>query len=398
MSYDFTTIIERRGTNCIKYDAALRRKGRDDLLPLWVADMDLALPEEILAPIHDAVAHGIFGYTFAGEDCLRSITSWFSRRHNWEIDPNSITLTPGVVVAIGAALQAFTSEGDGVLIQEPVYYPFAQLIKANNRTLVNNELIYSEGRYSIDFEDFEKQIIQNQVKLFILCSPHNPIGRVWSADELKRMGEICLRHNVFVIADEIHSDFTYPNHKHQVFANLSPEFATHTMTCNAPSKTFNLAGLQAAFTVITDPEKRLRYQKVFQKLGYDAPGVLSLVGLKAVYERGEGWLDALKIHLQENLSFFREYLREHIPQAKLIEPEGTYLVWVDFFGLGLDDEELEKFIVEKARLWLDGGEMFSTLGRSGQFQRFNIACPRETLQQALEQLKSAVDTLKEGGE
>lgn len=393
MTYDFTKIIERRGTDCIKYDAALRRKGRDDLLPLWVADMDLALPEEILAPIHDAVAHGIFGYTFAGDACLSALTSWFAQRHGWIIDPNSITLTPGVVVAIGAALQAFTAEGDGVLIQEPVYYPFAQLIRANNRKLINNELIYSKGKYSIDFEDFEYQIIENKVKLFILCSPHNPIGRVWSIEELSRMGEICLRHNVFIVADEIHSDFTYPGHRHQVFAELSSDFAAQTMTCNAPSKTFNLAGLQAAFCIITDSARRLRYQRVFQKLGYDAPGVLSLVGLKAVYERGEGWLDALKVHLQENLSLFREYTREHIPQAKLVEPEGTYLVWVDFSELGLSDQELEEFIVDKARLWLDGGEMFSTHGRSGQFQRFNIACPRETLQKALVQLKTAVDEL-----
>lgn len=395
MTYDFTTVVNRYGTNSIKYDAALSRKGRDDLLPLWVADMDFVLPGEILSPIHDAVAHGIFGYTFAGDESLSAVTSWFKRRHDWEIDPRTITFTPGVVFAIGAALQAFTNEGDGVLIQEPVYYPFAQLIKANNRKLINNELVYEDGKYRIDFEDFERQILENQVKLFILCSPHNPIGRIWTRDELTQMGEICLRHNVFVVADEIHSDFSYPGHKHEVFASLSPDFAANSITCNAPSKTFNLAGLQAAFTVISNPEKLQRYRQVFEKLGYGAPGVLSLTGLTAAYLGGEPWLEALKLELQNNLNFFREYLNEHITQAKLVEPEGTYLVWVDFSGLGLGDEELEDFIVDKAKLWLDGGEMFSTQGKSGQFQRFNIACPRTTLEQALDQLKSAVDALDE---
>lgn len=392
MPYDFTHSPSRKGTNCLKYDAGPARKGRDDLLPLWVADMDLALPEEVLAPLHDAIAHGVFGYGFAGEAYYHALISWYEHHFAWHIEPEWVTQTPGVVFAIGTALQACTEPGDAVLIQQPVYYPFERLIRANDRTLVNNELVYDQGHYHIDFEDFERAVIDNDVKAFILCSPHNPVGRVWTKNELLHLGSICEEHGVTVIADEIHADFTYPGHEHHIFATLSDALADRTITCTAPSKTFNLAGFQVANIVISNPALRRRFRHVLARFGYSGVSTIALVAAQAAYEHGEAWYEQLKEHLQSNLDAFGSYLHDHLPEAKLVEPEGTYLLWVDFSGLGLDDEALDTFIVDKAHLWLDAGTMFGT--KSAQFERFNIACPQETIMQALNQLEDAVKTIR----
>lgn len=290
------------------------------------------------------------------------------------------------------AVKAFTNEGDSVIIQQPVYYPFKETIEDNNRVVVNNSLKNVNGHYEIDFEDFERKVKENNVKLFILCSPHNPVGRVWKKWELEKLGDICVENNVTVVSDEIHSDFVYPGNKHTAFANIKEEFQNITVTCTAPSKTFNLAGLQVSNIIIPNDELRKKFRKQISVAGYSQVNALGLVACESAYRNGRQWLDSLKEYLIENLNFVRDYLEENIPSVKLIEPEGTYLIWLDFGELGLENEELEDLIINKSGLWLDSGAIFGEDGKG--YQRINVACPRKTLEQALNQLKSGIDSLK----
>ena len=396
-TYNFDKIINRKGTNCLKYDYAVERGKPADVLPLWVADMDFTVSEEITKSLHAAVDHGIYGYTQPKDAYYNAITNWMEKNHNWKTKREWIMKTPGVVFALGAAVKAFTKPGDAVLIQNPVYYPFTNIIRDNDRRVIDNTLVYekrvTEGKsqYSIDYEDFERKIVQENIKLFILCNPHNPVGRVWNREELQYLGEICLRHHVIVVSDEIHNDFVYPGFEHTVFANVDPRFAEFTVTCTAPSKTFNLAGLQISNIFISNETLREAFQKEIDKTGYDEPNALGAVACEAAYRGGQEWLDQLRAYLLENLNFLRAYLQEKIPQIHLVEPEGTYLVWLVCSELGISGKELDQFIVEKAGLWLDGGAMFGPSG--ADFQRVNIACPRATLELALDKLKAAVDNL-----
>ena len=396
-TYNFDKIINRKGTNCLKYDFAVERGKPAEVLPLWVADMDFQVSEEITKSLHVAVEHGIYGYTQPKDPYYNAIMNWMKKNHQWETKREWIVKTPGVVFALGAAVKAFTKPGDAVLIQNPVYYPFTNIIRDNDRRVIDNTLVYekrvTEGKsqYSIDYEDFERKIVQENIKLFILCNPHNPVGRVWTREELQYLGEICLRHHVIVVSDEIHNDFVYPGFEHTVFANVDPRFAEFTVTCTAPSKTFNLAGLQISNIFIPNETLREAFQKEIDKTGYDEPNALGAVACEAAYRGGQEWLDQLRAYLLENLNFLRAYLQEKIPQIHLVEPEGTYLVWLDCSELGISGKELDQFIVEKAGLWLDGGAMFGPSG--ADFQRVNIACPRATLELALDKLKAAVDNL-----
>ena len=396
-TYNFDKIINRKGTNCLKYDYAVERGKPADVLPLWVADMDFTVSEEITKSLHAAVDHGIYGYTQPKDAYYNAITNWMEKNHNWKTKREWIMKTPGVVFALGAAVKAFTKPGDAVLIQNPVYYPFTNIIRDNDRRVIDNTLVYekrvTEGKsqYSIDYEDFERKIVQEHIKQFILCNPHNPVGRVWTREELQQLGEICLRHHVIVVSDEIHNDFVYPGFEHTVFANVDPRFTEFTVTCTAPSKTFNLAGLQISNIFISNETLREEFQKEIDKTGYDEPNALGAVACEAAYRGGQEWLDQLRAYLLENLNFLRAYLQEKIPQIHLVEPEGTYLVWLDCSELGISGKELDQFIVEKAGLWLDGGAMFGPSG--ADFQRVNIACPRATLELALDKLKAAVDNL-----
>lgn len=396
-TYNFDKIINRKGTNCLKYDYAVERGKPADVLPLWVADMDFTVSEEITKSLHAAVDHGIYGYTQPKDAYYNAITNWMEKNHNWKTKREWIMKTPGVVFALGAAVKAFTKPGDAVLIQNPVYYPFTNIIRDNDRRVIDNTLVYekrvTEGKsqYSIDYEDFERKIVQENIKLFILCNPHNPVGRVWNREELQYLGEICLRHHVIVVSDEIHNDFVYPGFEHTVFANVDPRFAEFTVTCTAPSKTFNLAGLQISNIFISNETLREAFQKEIDKTGYDEPNALGAVACEAAYRGGQEWLDQLRAYLLENLNFLRAYLQEKLPQIHLVEPEGTYLVWLDCSELGISGKELDQFIVEKAGLWLDGGAMFGPSG--ADFQRVNIACPRATLELALDKLKASVDNL-----
>lgn len=388
MKYDFDTVIDRRGTNSLKYDFARERGKSGDELPLWVADMDFQTAPEILARLEAVVRHGIFGYSEGKEDYFQAVAAWYQKYFQWEVKRNWLVKTPGVVFAIAAAVRAFTKEGEAVLLQQPVYYPFSEAILDNDRILVNNPLKLVGNRYEIDFQDFEKKIVENQVKLFLLCSPHNPVGRVWEEWELRKMGDICLKHHVLVVSDEIHSDFTYPGHRHFVFASLSPAYADITVTCTAPSKTFNLAGLQVSNIFISNPGLKKKFKKAVAAAGYSQVNLMGLTACQAAYEEGGAWLEQLKEYLLGNLVFVREYLETYIPEIRLIEPEGTYLLWLDFRGLQMTEAEREELIVKKARLWLDSGAMFGSDGEG--FERINIACPREILKQALTQLEWAL--------
>lgn len=391
MKFDFDEVIDRKNTDSIKYDFAVQRGKPEGVLPLWVADMDFRTPPCVTEALAAKSRHGVFGYSESGMDYFMAVKNWFERNHAWTIEREWLVKTPGVVFAICTAIRALTSEGEAVMIQQPVYYPFEESIISNRRKMVVNPLIYSGGGYQMDLDDFERKIKQEKVRLFILCSPHNPVGRVWREDELVRVGEICREHGVTVIADEIHSDFVYPGHRHLVFANIRPGFAEMTITCTAPTKTFNLAGLQISNILIPDGVKRRMFRQELVRSGYSQVNIMGITACRAAYTDGYEWLDELRSYLFENLRFLRNFLKNRIPRVKLVEPEGTYLIWLDFNSLGLDRNGLEDLITNKAGLWLDAGSIFGAGGEG--FQRLNIACPRSLLEKALLQLERAVNSV-----
>ena len=385
MTYEFNKITDRHNTNAVKLDLAVARGKPADVLPLWVADMDFPTAPEILQALHEKINHGIFGYSVPNERFYEAVKNWQKSEHNYDVERRWIVTTPGVVFAITSAIRAFTKENEAVIIQTPVYYPFKNMIEANNRKLVTSSLFEKDGKWHIDFEDFEEKIIKNSVKLFILCSPHNPVSRVWTREELSRLSEICLRHNVIVFADEIHNDFIIPPNEHTVFANISPESADNCIISTSASKTFNLAGLQFSVNFIKNPELKSKFRMERDKTGYDEPSLMGIVATQAAYENGKPWLTTLRQHLSENLAYLRTFLRENLPKVHLIEPEGTYLIWLDFSEYGYSDTELDDLLVNKAKLWLDRGTMFGPEGEG--YQRINIATPRPILQEALERIQ-----------
>lgn len=387
--YDFDTVPDRRNTNCLKHDFGMEYKGRDDLLSLWVADMDFRMPDEVLEDIMEKVRHGIFGYTEPDRHYYEIVSDWYRRRHCWEIGADQITAVPGVVYGFAQAIQAFTKPGDAVIINQPVYYPFASTILKNDRRLVNSELLYIDGRYEIDFEDFERKIKDNAVRMFILCSPHNPVCRVWTREELIKLCDICFRYDVQIVSDEIHGDFVFSGNHFIPIASLGPDVADRVIVCTSPSKTFNIAGLQIANMVIPGKKLRDEYRLQMARGGYFHPNVFGFTACESVYEKGEPWLTELLSYLQGNMELVSSFLEEHIPTIHLVKPEGTYLLWLDCSGLSLSYRELEQLFVEKAHLWLDSGRMFGRA--SDQFERINIACPKSVLRQALMQLKEAVE-------
>lgn len=391
MTYNFNEEINRKNTNSIKYDFAIERGKPDGILPLWVADMDFQTPKEVMDELIKVVNHGIFGYSEVKNDYFEVLHNWFLTHYDWDIKRQWLVKTPGIVYALCMAIRALTKEGDGVLIQRPVYYPFSESILTNNRNLVNSPLVYKDGAYSIDIEDFESKIVENNVKLFIMCNPHNPVGRVWTKEELTLIGDICFKHNVYVVSDEIHADFIHPGHKHHTFANIKPEYENISIICTAPSKTFNLAGLQASNIFIPNKEVKKLFKAEIQKSGYSQLNTMGLTACKAAYEYGETWLQEVKEYIFSNINYVRDFLKEHIPCLHFIEPEGTYLVWIDCSALQLTEDELEDLIINKAGLWLDNGTMFGPEGLG--FQRINVACTRNTLEKAMNQLKTAVDSL-----
>lgn len=389
-TYNFDEMVDRRGTSCLKYDFGMKRKGRDDLLPLWVADMDFKLPDEILEDLHRRIDHGIFGYTEADEEYFAAVDRWFFNHHGYHVDPETLTVGCGVVYGLATGVKAFTEAGDSILIQQPVYYPFREVIEDNGRHFINNQLHYEDGRYTIDFEDFEKKILENHVKVFILCNPHNPVGRVWTRQELEQMGDICLRHNVVIMDDEIHCDFIFPGYQFTSFMNLDEKYRKNLVLYTSPSKTFNVAGMQPANIIIPDEGLRTAYRRANSAAGYSQGNVMGMTAVKAVYTKGDAWVKELVEYIDGNKEYMKEFVKANFPKAQFVEPEGTYLIWIDFSGYGFTDEELEHVMVEEAKLWLDCGKVFGPA--TAQFERFNIACPRATVMQAMEQLKQAMDS------
>ena len=388
--YDFDRIVDRRGTSCLKYDFGMKRKGRNDLLPLWVADMDFTLPDEILEDFHKRIDHGIFGYTDPDEEYYAALNKWFSGRHGYQIRPETVTVGCGVVFGLATGVKAFTEPGDAILIQQPVYYPFREVIEDNGRKFINSQLHYEQGRYSIDFDDFEKKIIENDVKVFILCNPHNPAGRVWSRQELENLGDICLRHNVIIMDDEIHCDFVYEGHTFTGFMTLGEKYQDNLVLYTSPSKTFNVAGFQPANIIIPNEGLRARYRKANAAAGYSQGNIMGMMAVKACYTKGAAWVDELVRYISGNIAYVKAFVKEHFPKAVCVETEGTYLMWIDFSGYGFSDEELEHIMVDEAKLWLDSGKVFGP--ETAQFERFNVACPRAVVEQAFNQLKNAMDT------
>ncbi len=386
---NFDAVPDRRGTKCLKYDFAVRRGRPADVLPLWVADMDFKISSFIEDALVRQAQHAIYGYTESDDAYFDAVQQWMLRHHDWQVRPEWLQKTPGVVFAIAVAVKACTEPGDAVLIQQPVYYPFSEVIADNGRKLVSSDLVLDEetGHYEIDFADLERKIADNHVKLFLLCSPHNPVGRVWSREELLQLGRICRRHGVTVFSDEIHADFVWQG-QHLVFAAVDPAFAAFTITATAPSKTFNIAGLQVSNVFIADADLRESFRHAYNASGYSQLNAAGIIAAEAAYRDGETWYEAVKVYIQENIAYMRSFIQTRLPQLRMIEPEGTYLVWVDFRGLGMDNDALEDLIVNKAGLWLDSGAIFGGVGEG--FQRFNVACPRATLTKALERLEGAL--------
>jgi cystathionine beta-lyase len=388
VKYDFDTVIDRSGTGSAKYNLNIHPELPKDAIPLWVADMDFQAPPEIAEAIKSRADHHIYGYTYAQDSYFETLKTWFAKRHGWAIEPEWLTRTSGVVNAINIAVRSLSEEGDAVIIQPPVYHPFEASVTNSNRKLVQSELVYDNGSYNIDFDDFEQKVRENNVKLFILCSPHNPVSRVWSRDELEKLGDICVQYGVTVIADEIHEDFIYPGFTHVVFADIKPEFKQISVTCTAPSKTFNLAGLQTSNIFIPDEVKRKKFNDFIATYRYTTPGLFGLVACQAAYGKGEEWLEQLVAYLWENAALVDQFIKSEIPDLTLSPVQGTYLLWLNFNKLGLAGEGLDDFIKQKAHLWLNSGYSF---GQGGDgFQRVNIAAPRSLLTEALDRLKSAV--------
>ena len=386
MNYDFDTVTDRKNTNAIKYDLAKKRGKPEDAVSLWVADMDFPTAPCIQKAVAEKAAHGIWGYSRPDNRYYDALKKWYKERHNFEVQNEWVVNTPGVCFALATAIKAFTKEGESVLIQKPVYYPFFNIINSLQRKVVNSSLILKNNHYEIDFDDFERKIVQENVKMFILCSPHNPGGRVWTKQELQKISEICLAHNVLVVSDEIHSDITFGSNVHTVYGSLSEQALKNSIICTAPSKSFNLAGLQFSNIFIADEKLRKAFSKELEKTGYDEPSVFGIVAATAAYSDGADWFDSVKSYIWENILFAKKYIEENASQIKVLVPEGTYLLWLDFSKTGLSDSEINDRVLNKAKVWLDRGSMF---GKEGEkFQRINCATPRIILEDALKRICS----------
>ncbi len=391
MKYNFDEIIDRRGTDCLKYDFGMKRKGRDDLLPMWVADMDFRLPEKILAELHKRVDHGIFGYTDPLDDYFDALNHWYSTRYGFTVDPEWVTLGACLVYAIHVSIQAFTAPGDGVMVMQPVYYPFSEAVRNNGRRLVNCQLRYEDGRYSIDFEALERKLREEKVKALIFCSPHNPVGRVWTEEEVVKVADLCLANDVILMVDEIHSDFIFPGHSFFSCMRLDEKYRKNLAFYSSPGKTFNIAGLQSASIIIPDETLRAKYRQANRSAGYSQANVMGQAGLIACYNLGADWVDELVAYIYGNVQYAKAFIAENLPRARVVDPEGTYLLWVDFSGYGISSEELEHRILDKAKLWLDAGAIFGP--ETALFERFNLAAPRSVVEEAMRRLKLAFEDI-----
>ncbi|UOQ48106.1 pyridoxal phosphate-dependent aminotransferase [Gracilibacillus caseinilyticus] len=371
MTHSFEKQIERRNTRAVKWDLVKSLYGAEDVLPMWVADMDFEVPEEVIKALTARAKHGVFGYTFTDHALASTITEWLNDRHDWQVKKPSILYSPGVITTLYMAIQTFTNKGDKVLIQTPVYPPFYQIVTNHDRELVKNQLVLRHDRYEIDFDDFEAKL-QEGVKAFILCNPHNPVGRVWTETELRKIVALCKKYNVMILSDEIHADLVYSNNKHIPIAKLDEEMADKIITCMSPTKTFNLAGLQVSYAIVPNRSKREALEKTFQKQGIHILNTMGITALDAAYQHGREWLEQLLAQLTRNIDYVVEAFAEH-PRVDVIRPEGTYLVWLDFRKLQLSQADLKDFLQTHAKVGLNDGASFGEEGTG--FMRMNVACP-----------------------
>ncbi|WP_138420279.1 MalY/PatB family protein [Aquibacillus sediminis] len=384
---NFERVPNRKGTRSVKWDLVESIYGSEDVIPMWVADMDFEIPQPVTDALVERAQHGIFGYTFTDPSYTKSVTNWLENQHQWHVSVSSILFSPGVVTSLHMAIQAFTEPSDKVLIQTPVYPPFYKVIEAHDRTLVTNPLKYENHQYQIDFDDFEKKL-QQGVKVFILCNPHNPVGRVWTKQELEKMAQLCLQYDVLLLSDEIHADLIYSGHKHIPIASLSDEINQKTITAMSPTKTFNLAGLQASFVVVADKEKRDKLKQFFEKQGINMLNTMGNTALEAAYTQGKAWLNELLDVLESNRNLVIDTFKNR-DEITIIEPEGTYLVWMDCRNMNMPHQDLKNFMQEKAKVGLNDGVSFGDQGDG--FMRMNIACSQATLEKGLNQIIHALD-------
>lgn len=382
---DFDTVIDRRNTKCLKYDFAKARGMPEDVLPMWVADMDFKTSSYVEDALAEWARFGIFGYSEVQTPYFEIVRDWMKEHHGWAPQEEWLVKTPGVVFALAMSVRAYTEPGDAVLIQQPVYYPFAEVVRDNGRNVVSSDLVLGEDRrYHMDFEDLEKKIREKKIRLFLLCSPHNPTGRVWTGEELIRLGDLCVKYGVTVVSDEIHHDIIFHG-KHHVFADLKEEYQEISVICTSPSKTFNLAGMMLSNIFIPNQALRRKFRKELDAAGISQLGIMGLAACEAAYTKGGEWYQAMLSYVKDNIAFTRQFVEEHIPGMAMVQPEGTYLVWLDCRGLGWNVDDLDRLITHRAKLWLDRGGMFGKSGRG--FQRMNVACPRSVLKEVLRRLE-----------
>lgn len=390
-NYNFDEITDRKNTSCIKWDYTKEFLGEADVLPMWVADMDFKTPDFISHEVKERANHEIYGYSMRPPGYYQSIVDWVKNRHDWEIEKDWIVFSPGVVPAVNLAVMAFTQPGDEIIVQPPVYFPFFNAVTDHNRKLVYNQLKLDNGHYSMNFDDLKRKIT-SQTKMIIISNPHNPVGRAWTEKELKELAEICIKNKILILSDEIHSDLVFKPNRHQVLANLSDEIANHTLTMMAPSKTFNLAGMSTSSVIISNPELRSNFKGMLDKFHLGLGNIFGAVASEAAYTFGNDWLDHMLDYVKGNIDFVDEFLKNHLPQIKMIYPEATYMVWLDFSELNLSREELNNLLLRSAKLGLNDGEVFGPGGVG--FQRMNLACPRSYVETAMKQMEDAIKRLQ----
>ncbi|MEF9992412.1 MAG: MalY/PatB family protein [Romboutsia sp.] len=390
--YDFDKIVNRENTNCVKWDFRTNcsEKATQDALPFWIADMDFECSKPIIDELHKIVDHKIFGYSsHKSDEYYDAVCNWYKRRFNWEINKDDIFYCSGVVPAISFLIRILTDEGDGIIIQEPVYGKFKAKIESNNRIVVNNSLIYENNTYKMDYDDLEEKATENKNKVLILCSPHNPVGRVWKNEELEKVIKICKKHNVWIIADEIHSDLTRKNRIHIPLETVCKDYRDKIITCTSTSKSFNIAGMQIANIIINNKEVQEKWINELSNFGIVSPNPFAIGAVIAAYNNSEDWLDELNEYLDGNMDFVKSYIDEHLPRVKFIYPEGTYLAWLDFNDYNFSSDELEDLMMKEAKVLLDEGYIFGTEGIG--FERINVACSRYLLKECMDRIKKNLD-------
>ena len=390
MKYNFDEIIPREGTNCIKWDGRNWYFKTDDVLPLWVADMDFRTPDFIVDAIKERVEHEIFGYTFKPDSYFDAVIGWMQRRHNWKIEKKWISFSPGVVAGLTFAIETFSKPGDGVVVQPPVYFPFFDCVKGTKRKMVENPLKIENGRYTFDFDDLKSKI-KDDTKILLLCNPQNPGGMAWNREELEELTNICLENEILIVSDEIHSDLVFEGHEHIPLATISDDVAQNSIVCMAPSKTFNVAGLASSLVIIPDKKKLNRYERAINVGHIGMGNIFGSVALEAAYKSGDKWVDQMKSYVWENYVFLEKYFEKNLPKVKVMKPEATYLIWLDFSEYGMSDQKLFNFTIKNAKVGLNNGGKFGTGGDG--WLRINIGCPRSILKEALGRLGKAFGAL-----